>query len=125
MRATSGIVPINMGTAPFSGGDENRDEYKVESVAALRVSVADPPQFTRILALALNKVVDRLHMRVGLVPNYFMTRGEATPPQETYRSLSAFGRKTAATIFRFFHQSRISILCLAILLDIFLVSTFW
>lgn len=75
-------------------------EQRVPSVQALQY--ADPQDFTRILQDLLDATVEKVHMRVGLVPNYFMTRGEAET--EKFNSFKAFGRKIAEKTFKVFFQ---------------------
>ena len=85
---------------------EGRRCQTSETVADLRAAIVDDSSqdFSRILATLLDKQAANLHTRVGLVPNYFMTRGEAIPLQETFRSFQAFGRKATEQIFKLFHQ---------------------
>jgi hypothetical protein len=76
------------------------------SIEALRSNADDssPEEFTEILESLLDGQVQQLHMRVGLVPNYFMTRGEALTAREAFSSFAAFGRKAAEKTFKLFHQ---------------------
>uniref|UniRef100_A0A7S3L075 Uncharacterized protein n=1 Tax=Amphora coffeiformis TaxID=265554 RepID=A0A7S3L075_9STRA len=60
------------------------------------LQVARPDQFPVILKSLLDRQVERLHRRVGLVPNYFMTRGEANG--------ASLGNKVAGKIFKLFYQ---------------------
>jgi hypothetical protein len=75
-------------------------EQRVALVQALQS--ADTQDFTRILQGLLDVTVEKIHMRVGLVPNYFMTRGEAETNQ--FGSFKVFGRKVAEKTFKVFHQ---------------------
>ena len=65
------------------------------SIETLQASSSDQ-EFTGIFEQLLDRQVDRLNFRVGLVPNYFMTRGEAAGATLNY--------KVAEKFFKLFHQ---------------------
>jgi hypothetical protein len=54
---------------------------------------------------SLDRIAAKLRTRVGLVPNYFMTRGEAIGPQETFTSFETVGRRAIERAFKLFHKS--------------------
>ena len=58
--------------------------------------------FRDSLKLLLDDEVRKLGTRVGLVPNYFMTRGEDT--KRPFESPKTFGRKCAEKIYKTFHR---------------------